>query len=647
MGNIDELLEELKSLPRTEALEEDNIMKALKVKDEFNRQKAIMVLEEKAREISQTRNFQRLLRICMSKLKNPTSSGSKKFKTRIEGIDLEYDTGEWVCDLQGVRRVVEKNGAFIEEVATWQPVVISNLFYNQELNTYRVQLAFKEHEFSPTRTITVNKSTIANTSNITALADYGISITNQSAPLLVKYLNDLERLNVDIIPRNSAISRVGWVGDKRFVPYNSDIMFDGETAYGELYNAIKPCGDYDEWKEMVLSEMNNIETKIVLGASFASPLVGLLDSLVFFVHLWGNTGNGKSVSLNLAQSVWGNPSKLVQNLNGTAVALERLAGFFCNLPLTLDELQTLKKFTLGREGSYDDILYKLGQGRGKSRGRKDGAIDRVQTWALSIITTGEEPITNETSGGGAKNRVLDVYCKEQIFNNATQVYRCSHKNYGWAGKEFINKLLDYVTAFGVSPLNELYDHFFNELMKTAPTEKQAMAATMVALGYTLMQQFIFNKSAEESKELGLALLKELRPMLISITDINNIENTVEDLIGFVEQNKFRFCFKKGAYDYNPIEHKLEVWGKITPTQINIANSVVQKFCIDKNISYRKFTKALIDRNLIEGRLINGANIEATKPVKINGSSIRCIVLKIENDEQLRLEEMPEDIELPF
>lgn len=640
MENDELLLEELNSLDGISALEEDNIKKALNVQDEFKRQKAIMSLEEKAKSINQARNFQRLLKVCMQK-KNAKST--QEFTCTLEGIDITFKTGEWICDLQGVRRYVERNGSTIEEVASWQPVVISNIYYNQELNTYRVQLAFKESEFSPTKTITVNKSTIANASNITVLADYGISITNQNAGIFVKYLNDLERLNVDVIPRSAAISRVGWVNDTSFVPYNSNINFDGETVYGELFNAIRCEGDYNEWKQMVLRE-DSLEAKAVLGASFASPLVGLLDSLVFFVHLWGNTGNGKSVALNLAQSVWGNPKKLVQNLNGTAVALERLAGFFCNLPLTLDELQTIKKIQIGREGSYDEILYKLGQGRGKSRGRKDGSIDKVQTWAMSIITTGEEPITNETSGGGAKNRVLDIYCKDSLFKNATNVYRTSHLNYGWAGKDYIEKLIQYVKDFSIKPIQAMYDTFFSALMKTSPTEKQAMAATMVVLGYTLMQVFVFGKTEQESMQIGLTFLNQIRPMLISVTDINNIDNTYEDLIGYVEQNKFRFVFSRNGTEYNPADNKLEIWGRINAREVCIANSVVQKFCIDKCMSYKKLTKALTDRNLINGRLLNSGSVEATKPVKINGTAIRCICLKLPTDNNL---EPIEDDNLPF
>lgn len=642
-------LQMFRDLKNDLSLDKEVLKSAVSIQDDYTRQQAIMILEAKARDIKQARNFQKFLGIvkqeCVAK-----ATTSDSFATQLEGIDLVLDTGEWICNKDGVKRFVNKNGFMVEEIACWQPIIISNIYFNQEMNIYRVQLAFKESEFSKTKTVTVNKSIIANSSSIVMLSDFGIAVTNQTAPMLVKYLNDLERLNVETIPRQSAISRLGWVDDYKFVPYNSDIQFDGETMYGELYSAVRCQGSYDKWKEVVTAENGTIP-KIVLGSAFASPLVGMLNTLTFFTHLWGVTGTGKSVALSLANSVWGDPKKLMQNLNGTAVALERLAGFFCNVPLCLDELQTLKKLTGSRDGSFDEILYKLGQGRGKSRGRKDGSIDRVQTWALSIITTGEEPITTDGSGGGAKNRVIDVYCKDNIFLNATKVIKTALNNFGWAGKDYIEKLVNFVKTGGKEPLDTVYNDFFEYIMKTNPTEKQALAATMIALGYSLMRHFIFDIDYATALVEGYDLLDEMRPMLIDIRDIDNIDIFYSDLITFVSQNKHHFVYNKQVngkmFESNPLENRLEVYGKIFDTYIAISNTVVQKICNDRNTNYRKVVKFLSDAGKIESNY--GAK-EYTKPVRINGTAMRCICIKIESEKQTSL--YPEltqidDDNLPF
>lgn len=619
-------------LEDTQSLDKQVIKSAVSIEDEYTRQQAIMLLETKAKKISQARNFSKFLGIVKQEM--TTSLKAAEYATKLDGIDLVLDTGDWICDNSGVRHFINRNGNVIEEVASWQPIIISNIYYNQEMNTYRVQLAFKESEYAKPKTVTVNKSIIANSSSIVILSDYGISITNATAPVLVKYLNDLERLNVDKIPRNNAISRLGWVSDTEFVPYNSSICFDGETMYNDLFNAVKCEGSYDKWKEMVLEE-DSIQSKIVLGSSFASPLVGILKSLTFFTHLWGMTGTGKSVALGLADSVWGDPRKLMQNLNGTSVALERLASFFCNVPLCLDELQTLKKNTGAREGSFDDILYKLGQGRGKSRGRKDGTIDRVSTWAMSIITTGEEPITTDSSGGGAKNRVIDVYCKDNIFKNATKVIKTAMSNYGWAGREYIAKLTEFLQENSVEVLDNLYTDYFDYIMKTHPTEKQALAATMIAVGYALMRYFIFDIELPTAMGEGYDLLDEMRPMLIDIKDIDNADKFYNDMLTYVIQNKHHFIFTRNVngkdMEYNPLENRLEVYGKIFDGYIAVSNNIVNRFCIERNSSYRKMLKLMADSNIIS-YTDTGLN-NFTKPVKINGISMRCVCFKIQSEEQ--------------
>ncbi len=640
-GNDDEqeIATELEVLSAQEVFDEDALSKVFKIKNEFLRQKVIMTLEQKAKSIGQTRNFQKLLKVVRSKLASPNRRiDEQNFTVSVKELGLELNTGEWVVDNLGVRRYTEKGDTMLEEQASWQMVVISNIFCNTELNTYRVQLAFRENEFSRLKTITVNKSTISSTANITCLADYGLSVTNHSAPFLVKYLNDLERLNVDKIPHSESISRLGWINEYGFIPYTDDISFDGETIYGELYNAVECKGSYDEWKRMVLGEQS-LEARVALASSFASPLVSIMDGLCFFTHMWGSSGTGKSVSLHLAQSVWGNPMKLVQNLNSTAVGLERLAGFFCNLPLCLDELQTLKKSFGGN--SYDEILYKLGQGKGKNRGRKDGSIERVPSWAMTFITTGEEPITNEKSGAGAKNRVLDMYCCGNIFNNAPNVAKVSHQNYGFAGKDYIAKLKEFLIKNSIKPLNELYDKFYNKMLQEKVTEKQAMSATMITLGYCLMKHFIFDENFANVENIGFEFINELMPSLVKEDELNNIENMYQDLLSFVAQNKHHFLYTDNSnIVHNPVEERTDTWGKITTTQTYMSNNVFRDYCDQINSSYRKVARMLIDKGYIIGK--DDKNL--TMPVRINGCLVRCVTImndknKDNVDNQIKLQQL--------
>ena len=84
--------------------------------------------------------------------------------------------------------------------------------------------------------------------------------------------------------------------------------------------------------------------RVILAASFASPLLEVLGALPFFVHLWGvDSGTGKTVALMLAASVWGDPAvgAYIKTFDATVVGHEKTAAFLNHLPLCLDELQSL------------------------------------------------------------------------------------------------------------------------------------------------------------------------------------------------------------------------------------------------------------------------------------------------------------------
>ena len=67
----------------------------------------------------------------------------------------------------------------------------------------------------------------------------------------------------------------------------------------------------------------------LMAASLSSVLLEPLGALPYVFHLWGRSGFGKTLSLMLAQSIWGNPDNgaLVRTLNMTNNAMARTAAF--------------------------------------------------------------------------------------------------------------------------------------------------------------------------------------------------------------------------------------------------------------------------------------------------------------------------------
>lgn len=173
-----------------------------------------------------------------------------------------------------------------------------------------------------------------------SLSKLGVSVTSENAKLLVKYLSDVENLNDNDIPLQKSTSKLGWIGGD-FIPYDTDILFDGDLQFKQLYESIRQQGSYMEWLNHVceLRKRDRMEIKFFLAASFASVLVGLLGALPFIVDLWGETEGGKTVAMMLAASVWANPadSMYIGDFKTTDVQLEVRSDLLNNLPLMLDD----------------------------------------------------------------------------------------------------------------------------------------------------------------------------------------------------------------------------------------------------------------------------------------------------------------------
>ncbi|MEG1684045.1 MAG: DUF927 domain-containing protein, partial [Oscillospiraceae bacterium] len=389
--------------------------------------------------------------------------------TAFDGQKLELNAGDWDADDGGVGRKI----GFGYEIACPHPVLPIERLVNIDTGEERLQLAYKKGVVW--RKTIVDKVVLANANKVTELAKIGISVTSQNAKSFVQYISDMENLNYDTIPERKSIGRLGYVPGEGFSPFVDGLIFDGDANFKSLFQAVRKQGKREKWVDTALEcRAMSTTARIILAASFASPLLEPIGSLPFFVHLWGvDSGTGKTVALMLAASVWGNPAvgSYVKTFDGTVVGHEKTAAFLNQLPLCLDELQ-LSKDAHGRS-SFD--VYKLAQGVGRTRGNRGGGVDTTPTWHNCILTTGESPITGQSSGAGAVNRVIDIECRsaEAVITDGMRIAGSLKSNFGYAGREFVDRLYE---EGQIEKITERYRVLFKELSANDTTEKQAMAA---------------------------------------------------------------------------------------------------------------------------------------------------------------------------
>lgn len=517
--------------------------------------------------------------------------------------------GKYIADDAGVRfiEVVGNEGQTNTVRVCYHPLIPTEYYENIEDSTHRVRLSYQLDE--AWRSIVVDRSTIATRQGITALSQFGIDVTSETARHVVQYLADIEAQNPHPrIARSRSVSRMGWIADE-FAPYLSDVKYDGQDGYRDLYESIAPVGSYEAWRDCMLeARKKDGHFRTQLAASFAAPVLGRLGGLTYFVHLWGGTEVGKTVSLMACASVWGNPEagRFMRTLSGTNAGTEALAGFLCNLPICLNELQSAKN-----RDDMDGLIYQICEGQGRPRSRRTGGLRESGRWCTVALTNGEAPITTSRSGAGAINRVINLECDGPLFDHPRQVADTMRLNYGHAGREFIDRLKEVP----IDDLRAQYNECLAEIQRSgSSTDKQQLNAAFVLLADKLATEWIF----QDGRQLEAA---ELAAALGSREEVENAARSLEFVRGWIAGNRFRFDFGREG---------VEIWGKtMSDGAIAVIPSYLRDALGDRGFSYEAF---LADMERI-GVLQRDEKGRRQRVARFGEVTIRCVVLKMHSSEE--------------
>ena len=473
-------------------------------------------------------------------------------------LDVPYlDTGDWTVENSGIYREQTIKKEVKQIHATSTPIAPAAFLESHDSGMHKVELHYLRNNIQ--RSIICERETIASKTKILLLANHGINVTSNDAAELVRYLSDIERLNQLTIPSYKSISRMGWVGSQ-FVPYDSNIKFDGEEENRALFQAVAKSGDYDAWVKFMGPLRKNLHLRLMMAASFASPIIERVNALPFVFHLWGKTGKGKTVALMVAMSIWGDPrgGKLTRTMNMTNAAMMSTAAFLNNLPFAGDELQTIKE----SHGSYDKLIMQITEGieRGRMQYSKNLA---VRSWNCSFLFTGEEPCTNSRSGGGTKNRVFEVNFSDAIVENGAEVVRFISKHHGHAGKKFI----EYVSG---KNLSSDYDSLVAEIMDTCDTtDKQAAVAALILLADRLACDCIFIDEDYLS-------VYDIAEFMKRDSEVSTSKRAYDYIIGWLAKNGDKFS-GNGMYK--------ETWGAVQGQSAFVIDTILNDALEEGNFSF--------------------------------------------------------------
>ena len=556
------------------------------------------------------RNLAALFKAYMETVSGTTTPGFNR--TDFTGQELELDCGSWNASDTGIYGT-DKLG--FEVVACYHPIMPVQRLVNVDTKVHKVMLAYRLGR--RWETVIEDRSVVSDSRSVISLSKYGIMVNSETSKALVRYLADVEQLNYDLIPEVSSVGRLGWIDGYGFSPYEENLVFDGEETFRTRFESIQEKGSRQAWLDCVRAVRagktpGNVVARIVLAASFASVLVKPCNCLPFFVHLWGGSETGKSLSLVLAASVWANPEigVYIQTFNATEVGKELGAAFCNSLPLIIDELQLVKD----NRKDFDKMIYQLSEGVGRTRGQKQGGLQKTPTWRNCIITTGEFPIISANSGEGAVNRTIEVDCHDtKLFDEPKKTATSLYANYGFAGREFVEHLMEDGAIERVQKLQEA----MQDALKTGDTmDKQTASAALILAADRLSEEWIFQDGV-------LLQPEDISKYLVSKEAVNQNARALQYLYDFININQSRFTPEADA-------HQGEIWGDLDDDYAYIIRSKFDQILQDEGYN----ASAFLGWAKNTGNIVCGKDGRPTIVKRINGRPCRLVCLKMQENENI-------------
>lgn len=258
--------------------------------------------------------------------------------------------------------------------------------------------------------------------------------------------------------RALCVDSTGWHGNVFVLPkrvFGQDaepVLF--QTADASRHPPFGTSGTLDEWKANVGARcVGNSRLVTAVCVALAGPFLELLGEENGGFHFRGASSSGKTKTLSVAASIWGNKG-MVRVWRTTSNAIESLALEHNECVLILDELGQVSPQDAG------DIAYTLANGQAKARANRTGGVRSIACWRLLFISTGEIGLAEHVAAGGGRIRagqeirMLDIPsdggCKLGVFENlhgaaspqafADQLQQLSEAYYGTVAETLLTTL---------------------------------------------------------------------------------------------------------------------------------------------------------------------------------------------------------------
>ena len=318
--------------------------------------------------------------------------------------------------------------------------------------------------------------------------------------LMATWLQKLQEENavLDTTDQLGWIERVDDAGNKSIVGFASGgaAFFSDGTRKTSVVTAnhkhkgiadyYLPVGDKKRWSEVFeFYRTQGLEhVMVMLASAFGGPLVkftGQSGAVMSIVST--GTSAGKSLSLEAAASVWGNPKLGTMTLNDTPTTVKNKVAYLQTLTAYWDEVR-------GDDRTMHEFIqtaFQITQGKDRERADRSARTIAAQTWHTMLVCTSNESVFDiagsETGASDAGvYRIFEIFVPDDMRPKrdpriASMVAELQN-HYGGIGEQYAQYLAQHAGSVQKRTrtwLNKLEEHF-----KSEPSER-FWIATMASL----------------------------------------------------------------------------------------------------------------------------------------------------------------------
>ena len=667
-------LDDILKITDIETMLSDNVFEYLLNQDSLNFERNVQQVKDYIKTHKKTldclKTFNAILKEKKQSLQNNSIS---VFKAKLPDTtkEIKIKTKDYYIDEEN-HQIIKKQTKQGSNIPICESIIIPySIISDIQTDSKMSDVLYLDTDFEwKSKRVTI--SALTNISSlINQLGSVCVGITSNNAKEMISFFQEIISINSKLFLPKKAVSFFGWKSeyyskDDSFIPFSEECEYLGGDSEGkQIYDSImKPSGTLEDWIEYTSVLRTHLPTRLVMDASFASPLLQLLDTDPFSILLYGATGLGKSHCNYVAMSIWGKSKireGLTFSLEATKNYIPRLLSTLKNIPACFDELKL-----------YDDDLNKLmylisqGQEKGRMSSNKetgDVITKKRKCWKNITLFSGEFPITSYSSDAGALNRLLQIKVENKMPMNFDKIREFVSTNYGTAGREFIKHILNLNT----SELKRKLTKTSEKIIENADTtDKQALLMGILLLADELAGEIFYPK--EKKLEID-----EVSQYLCSEEEISYGIRAYKTFINLAYEKQLNFYrISKDGKDLN--EKPKIFWGEIKDgSYIKILKNALYKLLSDVKLNpeqaieewkandmvtltkTRKLTSQqtsvrgnpgtyifvnLLDKYISEQDIPskNGKIIHINKALNGNDYLIPSLKEKIDNDEQVKAED---------